>query len=37
MQPFFEDNTIDDLIIVAQKYKEKVDAWCLNQFYLKKV
>ncbi|MBC5996801.1 ABC transporter substrate-binding protein [Romboutsia ilealis] len=27
MQPFFEDNSIDDLIIVAQKYRE-IDAWC---------
>ena len=27
MKPFFEDNTIEDLIIVAQKYRE-IDAWC---------
>lgn len=27
MQPFFEDNSLEDLIIVAQKYKE-IDAWC---------
>ncbi|WP_122640502.1 ABC transporter substrate-binding protein [Romboutsia sp. Marseille-P6047] len=27
MQPFFEDNDLDDLIIVAQKYRE-IDAWC---------
>lgn len=27
MQPFFEDNTLEDLIIVAQKYRE-IDAWC---------
>lgn len=26
MQPFFEDTSLDDLIIVAQKYKE-IDAW----------
>lgn len=27
MQPFFTDNSIEDLIIVAQKYRE-IDAWC---------
>ena len=27
MQPFFEDTSKEDLIVVAQKYKE-IDAWC---------
>jgi len=26
MQPFFEDTSLEDLIVVAQKYKE-IDAW----------
>ena len=29
MQPFFEDTSLEDLIIVAQKYKE-IDAWASN-------
>lgn len=29
MQPFFEDNSLDDLKIVAQKYKE-IDAWAAD-------
>ena len=29
MQPFFEDTSLDDLKVVAQKYKE-IDAWASN-------
>ena len=29
MQPFFEDTSLEDLEIVAQKYKE-IDAWATN-------
>ena len=29
MQPFFEDTSLEDLIVVAQKYKE-IDAWSSN-------
>lgn len=34
IQPYFEDNTIDELIIVAQKYRE-IGAWCESPYFEK--
>ena len=32
IQPYFEDNTIDELIIVAEKYRE-INAWCQTPYF----